>query len=126
MLKKAMLKWIVGIAAIAITIWLMGMLPKDYELRWPEVWRTAVFVPVFAIVNSVIGSIVRLFALPINCLTLGLFGFVINALMFWIAGGLTDAQSGTGKPIGFIVSLIGSILYTVISAPLSMLIKERK
>jgi putative membrane protein len=126
MLKRALLKWIVGIVAVAITVWLMSLLPKTLELRWDDNWRIAVFVPVFAIVNAVIGTIVRVFALPINCLTLGLFGFVINALMFWIAGSLTNAHTGSGTPIGFVVSLIGSVLYTVISAPLSSLVKERR
>ncbi len=126
MLKRSVLKWVVGVVAVLITVFLMGLLPKGLQLEWPDSWRIAVFVPVFAVVNAVIGSIVRFFSLPINCLTLGLFGFVINALMFWIAGSLTGAQKGTGEPIGFVTSLIGSILYTVISAPLSVLIKERK
>jgi putative membrane protein len=126
MFKRRLLKWIVGIAAIAITMWVMTFLPKTLQLQWEDKWRVVVFVPVFAVVNSVIGSIVRMSTMPVNCLTLGLFGFVVNALMFWIAGSLTGAQTASGAPIGFVVSLIGSLLYTVISAPLSMLIKERK
>lgn len=126
MIKRTLLKWIVGIVAIAITMWVMTFLPKTLQLQWEDKWRIAVFVPVLAIVNAVIGSIVRMSTMPINCLTLGLFGFVINALMFWIAGSLTEAQTASGAQIGFVVSLIGSVLYTVISAPLSLLIKERK
>lgn len=127
MLTRVILKWVVGIIAVVLTVWLMSLLPnKALQLQWNDNWRIAVFVPVLAIVNALIGTIVRIFTLPINCLTLGLFGFVINALMFWIAGSLTDAHTGSGAPIGFAVSLIGSILYTVISAPLSLFVKESR
>jgi putative membrane protein len=126
MLKRKFYKWGIGVAAILIAVWLMGNLPEAMQLKWPSIWGAVVFVPVLAIINAILGTVVRFFALPINCMTLGLFGFVVNAVMFWIAGGLTHAQTGAGKPIGFLVSLIGSILYTFISAPLSILIKERK
>ena len=125
MLKKRLLKWVIGIIAVVITVWLMSMLQPGLQLKWDSPWRIVIFVPVLALVNSVIGTVVRIFALPINCMTLGLFGFVVNALMFWLAGRLTGAHSGASAPIGFLVSLIGSVLYTVISAPLSSFIKER-
>lgn len=126
MFKRRVIKWIIGIVAILITVWLMGMLPQHLRLQWDDTWRIAVFVPVLSLVNLLIGSVVRLFTLPINCLTLGLFGFLVNALMFWVAGLITGAQTGSGEPIGFLVSLIGSVLYTTISAPLSSLVKEHK
>lgn len=126
MLKRSLLKWLIGVVAVAVTVWLMGHLPKNLQLKWDPAWMIAVFVPVLAVVNAFIGSAVRLCTFPINCLTLGLFGFVINAAMFEIAGRLTQAQNGDGEPIGFIASLIGSVVYTVISAPLSALVKERK
>ena len=50
------------------------------------VLTSLVAVAVLAVVNALIRPIVTLFTLPISCLTLGLFSFVINAFMFWIVG----------------------------------------
>lgn len=125
-MKRSVLKWAIGVIALIITVWLMGLLPKNLELRWGSPWGIVVFVPLLAVVNAVLGTVLRLFALPINCATLGLFGFVINALLFWLAGCATGARTGAGQPIGFLGSLIGSIVYTAISSPLSSLVKERQ
>ena len=40
----------------------------------------------FGVVNAVLGSILRLLALPVTLLTLGLFALVINAILLWVTG----------------------------------------
>ena len=113
---KHLLRWIVGIISVIITVYIVKAL--HLTLSWHDTWGMVVFVPVLALVNIFIGSILRLFAAPITCLTLGLFGFVINAIVFWIAAKATNAH------VNFVSALVGSILYSVISIPLSGLIKE--
>ncbi len=55
-----------------------------------EPWWWAVIVAVvLGFINSWIRPLVKLFALPINLLTLGLFTFVINALMVMLCSWLT-------------------------------------
>jgi putative membrane protein len=46
--------------------------------------------------------------LPVTFLTLGLFLFIINALMFWAAAELLDGF----KVSGFASALLGSLLYS--------------
>ena len=121
-----MKRWLIGIVAVLVTIWIMSLMRNEYRLTWDPKWWIAVFVPVLALANAIIGGILRMLAMPITCLTLGLFSFVINAVVFWIAANLTHGQSGAGQPIGFLTALIGSVLYTLISAPLSSLVKERR
>lgn len=115
---KHLLRWLIGVISVIITVYVVKAL--GLQLSWPEgdTWGMVIFVPVFALVNIFIGGILRLFAAPITCITLGLFGFVINAIVFWIAG------SATGATMTFWSALVGSILYSLISTPLSQLIKE--
>lgn len=115
---QSILRWGVGVIAVVITVKILAFL--GLPLTWPNTWGIIIFVPVLAVVNAIIGSILRLFALPITCITFGLFGFVINAIVFWIAGWATGAN------MTFISALVGSILYTVISAPLGWMIKENR
>lgn len=53
-------------------------------------WWAVIIAVVLGLINSWIRPLVKLFALPINILTLGLFTFVINALMVllcsWLVG----------------------------------------
>jgi putative membrane protein len=44
------------------------------------------FAVVLGVVNAFIGPIIRLLSLPITCLTLGLFTFIINAILLLITG----------------------------------------
>jgi putative membrane protein len=63
-----------------------------------------------AIVNALIRPIVTFLTLPLSCATFGLFAFVINAVMFWLVGYLSDAFS-----VNWLGALAGSILMGIIS-----------
>ena len=123
---RILIRWAIGIVVILVTVKIMTALPNQYQIYWDPIWRAAIFVPVLAIANAVVGNILRILTVPITCLTLGLFRFVINALVFWLAGWATGAHDGTAahQPIGFLASLAGSIIYTVISTPLNAAIGE--
>lgn len=66
---------------------------------------------VLATVNFLVRPIVSLITLPINMLTLGLFSFVINALMFMLAAAIVPGFEVTN----FISALIGSLLLALIT-----------
>lgn len=73
---------------------------------------SAMFVVVIvAIINVLIKPLVELISLPINFITLGLFGFVINALLFLLAGKLAPGFVVDG----FWSALFGSILLSVMT-----------
>ena len=79
----------------------------------------ALFALVLAIVNAVVGPILRLLALPITCLTLGLFHVVINAICFAIAAAVTGIQVE-----GILGPIIGALLVSGIGLLMSMLVRE--
>ena len=74
-------------------------------------------VVILGLVNAVIRPIFILLTLPVTLLTLGLFLFVINAMMFWWVG---DILNGF-KVAGFFSALFGSIVYSLASWFLSSL-----
>lgn len=66
---------------------------------------------VLGLVNAIVRPIMILLTLPLTILTLGLFLFVVNALMLWLAAGLVPGiQIG-----GFGAALLGSLLLTVLN-----------
>lgn len=77
---------------------------------------------VLGVVNTFIKPILVLLTAPINLLTLGLFTFVINALMLYITGLVVP---GFG-PTGAMSAILAAIVLAVISTILSSLIQEVK
>lgn len=82
-------------------------------------WGAIVAALVLGVINAIIRPILLLFTLPLNLLTLGLFTFVINALMLmltsvFVSGFVVD---------GFFAALLGSIVLSIISAILTWLVK---
>lgn len=63
------------------------------------------------LVNALIRPLLILVTLPITLLTLGLFTFVINALLFWMVGNLVD---GFHVP-GFWPAFWGAIVYSLLT-----------
>lgn len=72
----------------------------------------------FAIVNTIIGPVLRLLSLPFVVLTLGLFLLVINAALLGITAGLSDrlAVDGFGTAVlgGFLIALFSWIAELVL------------
>ena len=64
---------------------------------------------VLGLFNTLVRPLLVLLTLPVTLLTLGLFLFVINALMFWAAASVLDGFNVAG----FSAALIGSLLYSV-------------
>src|SRR5690242_19765548 len=66
---------------------------------------------ILGLVNAVIRPVLVLLTLPVTILTLGLFIFVINALLFWFVGSFVRGF----EVQGFFAGLIGSILFSIVS-----------
>src|SRR5476649_2045846 len=83
-----LLRWAASAAAFYITVMLGHMLHLRIWLApgGKGVLAAVVAAAVLGTVNAVIRPILQFLAMPISCLTLGLFGFVINAFTFWLVG----------------------------------------
>ena len=64
---------------------------------------------VLGLLNTLVRPLLVLLTLPVTLITLGLFLFVINALMFWSAAGVLSGFNVTG----FGAALVGSLIYSL-------------
>ena len=80
---------------------------------------------VIGLLNLFIRPILVLLTLPVTMLTLGLFLFVINALMFWWAASFLDGFHVTGFGAALVGSLIYSMLGVVIDLALERLFSKQ-
>jgi putative membrane protein len=85
---------------------------------------TAALIAALALglVNTLIRPLLILLTLPATVLTLGLFIFVINGLLFWGVGSF-----GEGFHVGgFWSGVFGAIVYSLISWLLSALLPQKR
>ena len=102
---KLILKWLLSAAALLFVAYIYdGVSLKGYQAA-----LIAAFV--IGLLNTLVRPILVILTLPVTVVTVGLFLFVINALMFWAAASLLDGFNVTG----FWAALIGSLIYSVLS-----------
>ncbi|HEX2036178.1 MAG TPA: phage holin family protein [Chloroflexota bacterium] len=97
------LRWLVPFIAILLAAQLM---PRQISV--PDLGTAAIFAFVLAVLNAVVRPVLSLLALPITCLTLGLFHFVLNAATFALAAALVPGVVVEGFPAAFLGALIVS------------------
>ncbi|HLY01526.1 MAG TPA: phage holin family protein [Candidatus Cybelea sp.] len=78
-----------------------------------SVWGAVIAAVVFGLVNAIIGPILRLISLPLTLITLGLFSFVINYLLFVITAAFLHLNSGDINP--WLANLYGAIIMMIVS-----------
>jgi putative membrane protein len=100
---KLIVKWLLSAAALLFVAYIYS----GVEVRTFTAALIAAFV--IGLLNAVLRPILVVLTLPVTVVTLGLFLFVINALMFWAAAGLLDGFHVRG----FLAALIGSLIYTL-------------
>jgi putative membrane protein len=105
-------RWLIN----ALALYGTTLLLPGITLR--GVLPTLVAAAVLGIVNAVIRPLVVVLTLPLNVVTLGLFTFVINALMLM----LTSAVVPGFAVRGFGTALFGAVVLSIISFVLSHLI----
>ncbi|HEX4714701.1 MAG TPA: phage holin family protein [Ktedonobacteraceae bacterium] len=79
---------------------------------------------VFGIVNAFIGPVVKLLALPLIIVTLGIFALVINGLLLWLTSSLSESLGLGFHVSGFWAALFGSLVVSIVSTLLWMLIGQ--
>ena len=81
---------------------------------------------VFGFVNALIRPLLTLLSCPLIILTLGLFTFVVNALMLMLTGWLSGKLGIQFAVDGFWPALWGSLVVTVVSTLLSFFLPDGK
>ena len=108
------LKWLLSAAALLAVAYLYsGVVVTSFT-------AALIAAAVLGVLNTIVRPLLVLLTLPVTLLTLGLFIFVINALMFWAAAGLLDGLNVNG----FVPALIGSLIYSVLMLAIEFVLER--
>lgn len=101
---KLLVKWVLLASALLFVAYV-------YEGVVVHTFGSAMIAAfVIGLLNTVVRPVLVILTLPVTVLTVGLFIFVINALMFWLAAKLLQGF----EVRSFVAALIGSLLYSVL------------
>ncbi|MFF8770018.1 phage holin family protein [Kitasatospora sp. NPDC015120] len=123
-MKGFVLKTLINAAAIWVAAWIVPGITLTGD-DWKHKTLTVLAVAlVFGVVNWLIKPVVQLFSLPLFILTLGLFTFVVNALMLWLTSWASDKLSLDFSVDGFWSALFGALIVSLVSWGLSLALDE--
>lgn len=101
---KLLAKWLLS----AVALLFVASIYSGVEVTNFRSAMAAAFV--IGLLNLLVRPILVILTLPVTVLTMGLFLFIINALMFWAAATLLEGFQVTG----FGAALLGSLIYSLI------------
>jgi putative membrane protein len=121
---------LINAIAIAVAAYVLNLYQPD-AIKWGQVdygmgelgryVSLALTGLALGIVNAIVRPILVMVSLPITCVTLGLFIFVINGLMLLLVSAIPFLGFSVN---GFVVALIASILISIVSTVLSWVLPD--
>ncbi|MGN6388914.1 MAG: phage holin family protein [Burkholderiaceae bacterium] len=112
---QMLLHWIINAIALVVVPVLMQSVQVD------SFGAALLAALVLGLVNTLIRPVLLLLTLPVTVVTLGLFIFVVNGLLFWLVASVV----GGIHVAGFWSAVGGALVYSIISWGLSTLIFRR-
>ncbi len=107
---RLILKWLLSAVALLLVTYLFsGVQVNSFS-------SALIAAAVIGLLNMIVRPVLVVLTLPVTLVTLGLFLFVINALMFWAAAGLLPGFFVAG----FGSALLGSLIYSAAGVAIEM------
>ena len=121
------MSFLIRLAINAAAIWLATVLLSGLTVVAGEGTSSTVLVLlavafVFGLVNAIVKPIVKLIALPLYILTLGLFTLVVNALMLMLTGWISELTTYGLRVESFGTAVLGALVISVVSFILSVVV----
>ena len=111
---KLIITWLLSAAALLAVAYLYsGVVVTSFT-------GALIAAAVLGALNTVVRPVLVVLTLPVTLVTVGLFLFVINALMFWLAASLVSGLHVNG----FVAALIGSLIYSVLQLAIEFVLER--
>jgi len=128
------MRFIVRVVVNAFAIWVVTLIPALQVTvtpfapgETPQLVLTLLLVAaIFAIVNSVLGTVIRIVAIPLYILTLGLISLVINGFLLWFTAWITSFF-GFGLNVGdFWWGVLAALIISVINWIFGIILRPKE
>ncbi len=114
---RMLLNWVLS----AVAVWIVAQLGIGISVRGLASAMIAALVIGF--INATIGLVLKVITFPLTLVTLGLFWFVINALMLELASALLSPGFRVN---GFLAAFVGAIVLSLVNLLLKAIVMPSK
>ncbi|MEI3845994.1 MULTISPECIES: phage holin family protein [unclassified Microbacterium] len=126
--------FLIRVVVNAFAIWVVTLIPALQVTVIPfapgdtlQVVLTYLIVAaIFALVNTIIGTVIKVLAFPLYILTLGLIGLLINAFLLWLTAWLTSWWSWGLRVEDFWWGVLAAIIITLINWVFGIILRPKK
>ena len=128
------MRFIIRVVINAFALWVVTLIPVlqvDITAFPPGetlqlVLTLLAVAAIFALVNTIIGTVVKIVAFPLYILTLGLIGFVINGFLLWLTAWITSGF-GWGLTVGhFWWGVVAALIISIINGIFGFILRPQK
>ena len=120
---------VIRVAVIAVSLWVATLIvPGIDNTAGTTSSRIGTLIGValiFGLINAVLKPLIKVVGCPFYILTLGLFGLVVNALLFLLVGAIAEGIELPFTVGGFGAAFLGAIVVGVVGFALHMVIPDR-
>jgi putative membrane protein len=120
-MKSFLTRWIINIAAIAATAWLLPGITVGGN-KWVTILLVAL---IFGLVNAIIKPVFSFLTCGLYVITVGLFTFIANALMLMTTGYFANLFGLQFSVNGFWTAVLGALIISLVSFVLSMVVGKK-
>ena len=117
------MRFLLRLLATAAALWIATQIGPGvtHTGTWTSLLLVAI---VFGLLNAIVRPILKLLTCPLIVLTLGLFTFVINALMLWLTSTVSESLGLGFHVSGFVPAFLGALVVTVVSVLVSVILRD--
>ena len=126
--------FLIRVVVNAFAIWVVTLIPalQVTVIAFPPgetlqfVLTLLIVAAIFALVNTIIGTVIKILAFPIYILTLGLIGLIINAFLLWLTAWITSFWSWGLRVEDFWWGVVAAIIISLINWVFGIILRPRK
>jgi putative membrane protein len=122
---RLIVRLVAGALALGVAAWLIDGISVGPGTTSERALTLLAVGVIFGLVNALVRPIVRLISLPLFILTLGLFTFVVNALMLLLTAWIGDQFDLAFEVDGFWSALLGALVISVVTFLINVLLPDR-
>ncbi|MER5766992.1 phage holin family protein [Streptomyces sp. NPDC001985] len=119
-----LVKTLANAGALAVAIWLVSGITLSGDSTGEQALALLLVALLFGLVNVFVKPLVKLLALPLFILTLGLITLVINALMLMLTSWLADKLDLSFHVDGFWTAVLGGLIISIVSWALNVVLPD--
>lgn len=126
--------FLIRVVVNAFAIWVVTLIPalQVTVIAFPPgetlqyILTLLIVAALFAVVNTILGTLIKLLAFPLYILTLGLIGLLINAFLLWFTAWLTHWWDWGLRVEDFWWGVVAALVISLINWVFGIILRPKK